>query len=494
MQVAPDATVEPRTPYWRNFWIIASGLIVMRIATLIATPLGIGPDEAQYWFWSRDIAFGYFSKPPMIAWAIALTTAFFGSADWAVRLSAPLFHVGAAAFLFLCARRLFDARTGFWVGVSWLLMPGVVLSSFVMATDAPLLFFWCGALYFLVRIWFDEETSIINFAALGAMIGLGLMSKYAMIYFPIALVAMLFVSAQRELLLRPALLITGLVTAAIFAPNVFWNSQHDFHTLSHTAANAHWGAGLFKPVSLVEFLGGQFAVFGLIAFTALVLFLWRAPKHIGDRRFIFLLVFAMTPLLIVAGQAFLSRAHANWAAAAYPAATLLVVGFLLAHEKMLLVKANAAFHAFLFGVFTLGVISPVMIDRVGLSSAAMDLRGWKTQTDEIMHFAADYDAVLIDDRYLMGEMLYHQRDADPPLMAIDPNASIDNHYEAFLAFDPKNAKRVLFVTTRNDASHVDYRFREIKHLGSVSASPEGDERTYTLFAISDYFGPDAGVP
>ena len=25
------------------------------------------PDEAQYWSWSRHLAFGYFSKPPIIA-------------------------------------------------------------------------------------------------------------------------------------------------------------------------------------------------------------------------------------------------------------------------------------------------------------------------------------------------------------------------------------------------------------------------------------------
>ena len=30
------------------------------------------PDEAQYWLWSRTLDFGYFSKPPMVAWTIRL--------------------------------------------------------------------------------------------------------------------------------------------------------------------------------------------------------------------------------------------------------------------------------------------------------------------------------------------------------------------------------------------------------------------------------------
>ena len=91
-------------------------------------------------------------------------------------------------------------------------------------------------------------------------------------------------------------------------------------------------------------------------------------------------------------------------------------------------------------------------DRAGFSGAVKDLRGWKAQTDAIMAYAPGYDAVLIDDRYLMGEMLYHQRGNAAQLATIDPNASVDNHYEAFRHFDPDAMKRVLFVTTRDDAA------------------------------------------
>ena len=26
-------------------------------------------DESQYWLWGYELAFGYYSKPPLIAWA-----------------------------------------------------------------------------------------------------------------------------------------------------------------------------------------------------------------------------------------------------------------------------------------------------------------------------------------------------------------------------------------------------------------------------------------
>lgn len=479
-------------PTWRRFWFVAGALTAAKILTLIFTPLGLGPDEAQYWYWSRDFDFGYYSKPPLIAWAIAMTTAIFGNADWAARLSAPLFHLGTAALLCASATKLFGRRPGFWTGLSWLLMPGVILSSFIIATDAPLLFFWSAALYLLIRIIEAPSLSIADFARLGAMIGLGMMSKYAMIYFPVALTLCLFVPPLREKLLRPPLLATALVALLIFTPNLLWNAQHEFQTLSHTAANAQWSSGLFKPLKLLEFLGGQFAVFGLIPFAALIWIAAKRQNWSNDNRILLLLIFTLVPLAVVSGQAFLSRAHANWAAAAYPAGMLLVTGLLLRHGKEFLVKLSAGIHAVAFAAFTCGVLMPSLIDSAGLARSAKDLRGWKAQTDAIIAYAPGYDAVLIDDRYLMGEMLYHQQNSPVELAAIDANGSIDNHFEAFRGFDPTRMKRVLFVTSRDDAAHVEYRFNTIIPLGIVEATPgKGQVRRYTLYEASDYFGPGA---
>ncbi len=475
---------------WRSFWTIAAAITSLRVLTLALTPLGLGPDEAQYWFWSRDLDFGYFSKPPLIAWAIGTTTSIFGNAEWAVRLSAPFFHFGTAAFLYLTAQRLFDERTAFWTGLSWLLMPGAILSSFIIATDAPLLLFWSAGLMVLVKIVDTPAASWRDFALLGAAIGLGMMSKYAMIYFPASLALCLLIPHLRAKLLRPELLLTALVAAILFAPNVIWNAQHEFQTLAHTAANANWTAELFKPLSLLEFLAGQFLVFGVIAFASLNWIVSKRKTWSDDPKLLMLFVFAMTPLMVVATQAFLSRAHANWAAAAYPAASLLVVGMLLRCGKDVWVKLNAGVNAALFFIFTLAALAPSMIDSSGLARAAKDLRGWESQSEEIMAHASGYDAVLVDDRYLIGEMLYHQRASEIEIAALDPNGSIDNHFEAFRGFDPARMKRVLFVTTREDAAHVDYRFRTIIPLGAVTTEPgRGQIRRYTLYELSDYYGP-----
>ena len=113
MQAAalPDSRFPASTTTSRVLGIIAL-LTALRVALLVASPLDLFVDEAQYWLWSTQPAAGYFSKPPLIAWLIALTTGLAGDAEWAVRLASPLLHAGTAGFILLAGRALYDARTG----------------------------------------------------------------------------------------------------------------------------------------------------------------------------------------------------------------------------------------------------------------------------------------------------------------------------------------------------------------------------------------------
>jgi len=482
-----------------SFWTIAVLLTAIRLGALMASPSTLGPDESQYWFWSQELAFGYFSKPPMIAWVIAATTSIFGNAEWAVRLSAPFFHLGVGAFLYLTAQRLFNQRAAYWSGLAWLTIPGVTLSSFLMTTDAPLLFFWSAGLFFLFRITEKDNPQRFDFVALGAAIGLGFLSKYAMIYFIIALGGtVLFIPSFRLALLRKEMLLTAVIALALILPNILWNAANDFQTLSHTAANANWGATLFKPAALLKFIAGQFAVIGPVFVVA---FIWAAIHHRRNLHTLnpqlskihALFLFAITPLLIVSIQAFISRAHANWAATAYPAVILLVIAWLYEHKSGWIAKTGIAINAVFAALFIIIVSTEFsVVDRSGLSIMTRDIRGWKEQSHAVASMADGYDAVMIDDRDMMGAMLYYERGSNLKIVAIDPNASISHHYEAFMAFDPKIQSRMLFVTTRDDAAHVDYRFRHITPLGPVTVSlGSGQKRTYHLFDVSGYFGPDA---
>ena len=171
---------------WKAALIVVGAIALVRFIALFVTPLELYPDEAQYWLWSRKLDFGYWSKPPMVAWLIALTTGIGGDDEPWVRLSSLLLQVGAALALFQVGKRLYDGRTGFWAAVVWSVMPGVQLSSGVVSTDAGLLCFLSLALWAYVVLW-RGATGLKPALALGAALGLAFLSKYAALYFLIGL-------------------------------------------------------------------------------------------------------------------------------------------------------------------------------------------------------------------------------------------------------------------------------------------------------------------
>ena len=330
----------------RNFFIFAIIVTAIRVVALFFSDINLGPDETQYWFWSQTPAFGYFSKPPMIAWAIAATTSLFGDSEWAVRLSAPFFHLATATLIFFTTRQVYDVRSAFWAGVVWLSLPAATLSSMIISTDALLLCFWSAALYFFFRLAApvsDHNKSSLAAVFLGAAIGLGFLSKYAMIYFLIGAATAIAITHMRLAWRHAA--IASITAMVILAPNLLWNADNGFQTVTHTAANADWRGDLFHPVAFTEFLVAQFGVFGPITlglFIAGLVTFKRRLAEAAKHRWVDLALFsfALPPLVIVAVQAFISRAHANWAAAAYPAAAILIAAWAVRASSTRILKAG----------------------------------------------------------------------------------------------------------------------------------------------------------
>src|SRR6185437_3186463 len=117
---ARDGEAQTRIALW-----LVAGLTMIRLIALFRTPVELYPDEAQYWLWSRALAFGYYSKPPVIAWAIWASTAFGGDAEPWVRLPAVLFQAGAALVVFAIGRRLYGSRTALAAAALYALTPGI---------------------------------------------------------------------------------------------------------------------------------------------------------------------------------------------------------------------------------------------------------------------------------------------------------------------------------------------------------------------------------
>jgi 4-amino-4-deoxy-L-arabinose transferase-like glycosyltransferase len=495
---------------WRATLALVGALTLLRLAALFSTPLELYPDEAQYWMWSRHLDFGYWSKPPMVAWLIRLTTSIGGDSEPWVRVSSLLLHGAAALAIFQAGRRLYDGRTGFWAATLYSLMPGLLISAGTVSTDAPLLCFLSLALWAYAALLRGETERSRTRAALGfgAALGLAFLSKYAALYFLIGVVIHLALDGAARRAWRPATVTAAFAAfVAIAAPNVIWNADHGFQTVAHTASNADWGAHqLFKVGSLAEFIGAQFGVFGPIPFAALLIGVYLAVRRKAvspeDR---LLLCLALPPLLIVTVQAFISRANANWAAAAYVPAAVLVAAWLLRWNARRWRLAGVALQGLITAFFLVVTVWPTVGDALGASNSFKRVKGWSEMSRRVFarvdaeRTSGGLSAIAVDDRFLFNEMAYYGRDrlAEPgaPPLKIWVKGVAGNQAEATAPLTPADGRRVLVVAT-NVKGGVGAIARDFTAVGPVQdASVKLDrnrkhDRPILLF-VGEGFAPQA---
>src|SRR3982075_562752 len=109
--------------------VILAGLTVVRLIGLKLSTVDLFFDEAQYWAWSREPAFGYFSKPPLLAWTITLAERVCGGSETCIRAPAPLFYFGTSLLVYATARALYDSRIAFYAALTIALATGTAFSA-----------------------------------------------------------------------------------------------------------------------------------------------------------------------------------------------------------------------------------------------------------------------------------------------------------------------------------------------------------------------------
>jgi 4-amino-4-deoxy-L-arabinose transferase-like glycosyltransferase len=438
-------------------WLVA-GLTLLRVIALFRTPLELYPDEAQYWLWSRALAFGYHAKPPMIAWAIWASTALGGDdAPW-VRMPAVLFQAGAALCAYWIGRRLYGSKAGLAGAALYALAPAVQLSATLVATEAPLLFFLGVTLCAYVALQEAQGRGRwLLSAGVGAALGLAFLSQYAAIYALIGIGLHLALSpaARRGWTIASAGLATG-VFAVVLAPHLAWNAAHGFATVRH-AADAGWvGHQLFSLKALGQFLIEQFAVFGPIPFAMLAagaaILAWRRRLEGGD---LLLLCFTAPPILIVAVQAFIGHANATWSGTGYLPGAVLVAAWLIRWRTRRLLIAALAVQGVIAAAFFALVLQPRIADSLGQSKDLARARGWDQTADIVVRKARaeaprGLSAVAVNDPALFGELAYYGRDyfKEPlaaPLKIWIRGMRAGSQVEASAPLTPADGQRVLVV-------------------------------------------------
>jgi 4-amino-4-deoxy-L-arabinose transferase-like glycosyltransferase len=397
-----------------------------------------------------------------------------------------------------------------WIGLVaaaiFILMPGIQLSSVLITTDTPLLFFLALMIWACVELPHASARSRIWVAAgMGAALGMAFLSKYAAIYALASLAAHLFLSREARRAWTPVMAVVFFAALfVVFAPNMIWNYQHHFSTLEHTAANANWKADkLFNPLELLQFVGSQFGVFGPVPFAVLgggaLLLAIRKRLAAPD---VMLLCFALPPLATVAAQAFVSRANANWAGAAYVAGSVLVAAWLLRWDARRWLIGGLALQGVMAALFLTWVIDPRTAEAMGMANAFKRARGWDQTVQAIIERAREeqalhggLSAVAVDDRFLYNVAAYYGRDffgtpAAPPLRMWVHEIAARNQAETEAPLDAALGRRALIASLEGTyRGKIQQDFAQVSDLQIVSVRLDRKRSRKTDLFIAQGFQP-----
>ncbi|MDB2414428.1 glycosyltransferase family 39 protein [Rickettsiales bacterium] len=442
------------------FWLFALVILSLRMGLLYNSPFDLFYDEAQYWGWSKSFEFGYYSKPPVVAWMIGLTTGICSDETWCVRLSSPILHIITSWAIFSLTKLVFEEKIALLSSVTYLTLPAVTISSMFVSTDPALLCFWALSLWAFIAALKDDKWRYWILA--GIFSGLGMMSKYNMLIFLVSVCSFCFFIPQyRKVFISKKFWSAILIAAVIFVPNIWWNWQNDFASFLHTQDNAKGEGMSISLPNMLEFIASQNGVFGPILFISLliILFLTATRRIQLDKAQKMLLCFFLPMFLLITSISLTSRAHANWAAPAYISAVILVVSVLYNSKFCKLIYVSLILHLLILAIIS--AFYP-LIDSLGLKLYGRKtqiseniikdpfrrLMGWEQLGQKVSQIKAQYPeaGILTYTRKTHAELLYYVRPHPQIIVKWNPQERLTDHYDMTGNLNEYEGKDFLFVT------------------------------------------------
>ena len=222
-----DTSRESRTGL---VWI--AGLVAAKVVFHALTGDGYGfhRDELATLDDARRLAWGYVAYPPLTPAIGSLGLEWFGATPAGVRVFAALAQ-GLSIFLAaLMARDLGGNRKAQAGAAMAVAVGGVSLGASALFQYVAFDFlWWVLAAWCTLRLLRSDDPRW--WIGIGAALGLGLQTKYTILFLAVGIAFGVLVTPARRYLRSPWLWIGAAVALLIFLPNLLWQVQHQFVSL-----------------------------------------------------------------------------------------------------------------------------------------------------------------------------------------------------------------------------------------------------------------------
>ena len=301
----------------RDTALTVIALVLMRLVGAAWTPITF--DEAYYWIWAKNLAFGYYDHPPGVALVIRLGTMIAGDTEFGVRLVSILLALPMSYAVFRTAEILFG---GTRVAANATILLNVTLmaavGTLIVTPDSPLLVASSFVLFSLAKVL--ESGRGAWWLAVGVAVGLALLSKYTAMFFgPAIVIWLISVPKLRRWFFSPWLYLGGLAALAVFSPVILWNADH--HWVSFIKQLGRSQIDHFRLSFIAELIPTQIAFATPLVFILGAMGLWALARRDDGAQASRALIGAMfwVITLYFLWHSMHARVEANWFAPVYPA-------------------------------------------------------------------------------------------------------------------------------------------------------------------------------
>lgn len=212
------------------FILILLAAIKLVLHLLTNNQYGFHRDELATLHDARNLAWGFIAYPPLTPFLGSIELKLFGTSLVGFRFFSALSQSIVMVFAGLMAKELGGSRraqilAAFGTGIGMFTLIQGALFQYV-AFD----FLWVVLLaYFTIRLLKTDNPRW--WLAIGAVIGLGMMTRYTMGVHVIGLILAVLLTQTRKHLKSPWLWAGVVIAFLVFLPNIIWQIQHNFISL-----------------------------------------------------------------------------------------------------------------------------------------------------------------------------------------------------------------------------------------------------------------------
>lgn len=207
-------------------------LIVAKFALqylLISPEYELHRDEYLHLDQGKHLAWGFISVPPVTSWISWLIHLLGGGAFW-VKFFPALFGAGTLVVVWKLAEELDGELFACVLAAVSVLGSAILRLNILYQPNSLDVFFWTLTYFCLVKIINTKKAAWFYGAALS--LSFGFLSKYNILFLVAGLFTALLLSQHRKLLVNKYFFIGLAVAFLVVLPNLFWQYQNHFPTVS----------------------------------------------------------------------------------------------------------------------------------------------------------------------------------------------------------------------------------------------------------------------